>query len=1368
MEKQKYYVGLDMGTSSVGWAVTDTNYKLIRKKGKDFWGVREFDEAKTSVDRRSKRIARRRRQREQVRIGYLKKYFEEAVLREDPLFYVRLDNSKYYFEDKDESLKTNAGVFADENYTDKKYFEEYPTIFHLRMALINDEVERDEKYARLVYLAILNMFKHRGHFLDQNLSDDAGSESFELIYASLVDVVSELFDMSIPFKALEVEKILADKTISRTVKKERIIEELSSGKASNELKQIVGGMCGLTINFKTLFGLEDEEKISCKFSDVNYDEKVDELAEKLGEDKFELVSIMKQIYDAGTLSSILKGNQYLSEARVSDYEKHKADLALLKSVYRDCKSLDEYDAMFRLEGKANYSAYVNSVNSSKYNEDNTPMRRSMSNRSRDDFYAEVKKQLKGIEDERVEKILLDIETETFMPKQLTSMNGVIPNQVHKREMVAILNQASQTLDFLNDVDESGLAVKDRIVKLFEFQIPYYIGPVSLNSAKHKGNGWVVRKEDGEVLPWNFEQKIDIEKTQEAFIERLIRDCTYISGEKVLPKNSLLYEEFKVLNEINNLKIRGDKITVEQKQDIFNDLYKTTNKVTKKKLVTYMIGRSWIEDDNELSGIDISLNNQLSSYHKMKSIFHEKIEEDKYKEVAERIIKLACIYGDSKKTLKKILADDFGDILSENDIKKLAGMKFKDWGRLSREFLELQGCITETGEICSLISAMRNTNSNLMEIINDTERYTFKKALEEKAVNLNKTLSDIHIEDLDELYFSAPVKRMVWQTLLLLKEIQKVMGCAPDRIFIEMTRNEGDKVRTTSREKELKELYKNVRDLDREWEKEIEAFANDGALRQKKLYLYYKQMGCCMYTGNPIDLDELFTTKYDIDHIYPRHFVKDDNINNNLVLVNKTENARKSDSYPVEVNNEKAKQLWNRLHAAKFISDEKYHRLTRKTPFSDEEKAGFIARQLVETSQGTKGVADLLKMVMPENTTIVYAKAGNVSDFRRDNDYLKSRLINDMHHAKDAYLNIVVGNVYYTKFTQSPINYIKKDMRKNEKEAYHLCKMFRWDVERNGYVAWKAGKLGDEGASINIVDDVMRKNTPLLTRLTFEAKGAFTNETLYSAKKSKEVGYIPFKTSDNKMSDVKKYGGFTNVSGAYFFLVEHTVKNKRVRTLEMIPKYLKNNLEKSEDALKQYCIYDLQLESPLICVKEIKMQSLVEINGYRVRISGRTGKQIILRNETQLKLDNKWNNYIHYIEKYLERGEMPKGKIKNEEGDYVLVNLLKKEKNIELYKELIHKHTHGSISKKINGIGEKLNNSMNDFELLSVTDQCKLLKEIIGLTSVGPTSGDLSLIGGASKTGVMLFSKKITEAVQFELIHQSVTGLYETKVDLLKV
>ena len=45
------------------------------------------------------------------------------------------------------------------------------------------------------------------------------------------------------------------------------------------------------------------------------------------------------------------------------------------------------------------------------------------------------------------------------------------------------------------------------------------------------------------------------------------------------------------------------------------------------------------------------------------------------------------------------------------------------------------------------------------------------------------------------------------------------------------------------------------------------------------------------------------------------------------------------------------------------------------------------------------------------------KAGLVSDFRNEVlECAKSRIVNDLHHAKDAYLNIVAGEVYHARLT----------------------------------------------------------------------------------------------------------------------------------------------------------------------------------------------------------------------------------------------------------------------------------------------------------------------------------------------------------------
>jgi CRISPR-associated endonuclease Csn1 len=91
---EKMYLGLDMGTNSVGWAVTNENYELLRGKGKDLWGSRLFDAAETSVERRLHRTARRNGQRQKARINFLIECFYDEIIKLDSGFFVRLKESK--------------------------------------------------------------------------------------------------------------------------------------------------------------------------------------------------------------------------------------------------------------------------------------------------------------------------------------------------------------------------------------------------------------------------------------------------------------------------------------------------------------------------------------------------------------------------------------------------------------------------------------------------------------------------------------------------------------------------------------------------------------------------------------------------------------------------------------------------------------------------------------------------------------------------------------------------------------------------------------------------------------------------------------------------------------------------------------------------------------------------------------------------------------------------------------------------------------------------------------------------------------------------------------------------------------------------
>ena len=82
---KKYNIGLDIGTTSVGWAVVEADTQKIIRKGKGkkrkaLWGVRLFEEASTAEGRRGFRSTRRRYDRRRNRIKLLQQEFEKIFM----------------------------------------------------------------------------------------------------------------------------------------------------------------------------------------------------------------------------------------------------------------------------------------------------------------------------------------------------------------------------------------------------------------------------------------------------------------------------------------------------------------------------------------------------------------------------------------------------------------------------------------------------------------------------------------------------------------------------------------------------------------------------------------------------------------------------------------------------------------------------------------------------------------------------------------------------------------------------------------------------------------------------------------------------------------------------------------------------------------------------------------------------------------------------------------------------------------------------------------------------------------------------------------------------------------------------------------
>ena len=426
-----------------------------------------------------------------------------------------------------------------------------------------------------------------------------------------------------------------------------------------------------------------------------------------------------------------------------------------------------------------------------------------------------------------------------------------------------------------------------------------------------------------------------------------------------------------------------------------------------------------------------------------------------------------------------------------------------------------------------------------------------------------------------------------------------------------------------------------------------------------------------------------------------------------------------------------------LHDKKMIGDKKFDRLKRNTELTDDELAAFVQRQLTETQQSTKALAQLLQEIYPE-AEIVYSKAGNVSEFRQEFGLLKCREVNDLHHAKNAYLNIVVGNVYKTKFTDRFFLNIRK-------ENYSLKKVFDWDTPG----AWKA-----DGTSIATVKKYMAKNNPIITRMPREENGLLFKQTIMPAGK----GQIRIKAD----KPIEKYGGYTSRFASHFIVVEHQRGRKRVRTIE--PVYIYGKTLFKNNPVK-YCTQILQLTNPSVVYSPIYIDSTLELNGERLTLTGGTassGDGRDLYNHTvQLAVDDQKTKWIKSILKYLERCSEQRKEIPVTPFDGV-----DSEKNKALYDFFLKKLSSNCYGKLFTKEGQVLAKRRDDFSMLPVAAQCRIIAEVLKLFTCTAELPNLKELCGSAISERIRKSANISGLNSAYLIHQSPTGLYEYRTDLL--
>ncbi len=476
--------------------------------------------------------------------------------------------------------------------------------------------------------------------------------------------------------------------------------------------------------------------------------------------------------------------------------------------------------------------------------------------------------------------------------EVFAVNNVFTISAYRNEISSLMDNQKQYHAF---IDEDFV---DQYLEIFNSKRAYYDGPGNEKSRTDYGRYTTeIDQESGEYI------------TVPNLFEKLIGKCNVYPEQFRASAGSYSAQEFNMLNDLNNLKVNGIKLTEGQKREIVQVVL-SSNVVNMKNIIKKVIN----EPIESFSGARIDA--------KDKEIFHTFELFRKMKKVdALRIEDL------SRETL-----DELGHILTINTDKEAILCAFSEAEHLGLSF-EIQEAFVEFRKknsaffnkwhsfslkiIKELIPQMYVEPKNQMEIL--TERGVFKS-----NTDLYKEYNKLSAKlILDEIY-NPVVKRSVNQSV---KVINKIIDCYgyPDEIIVEMARDKNEKEQSKrirdAQGKNEKELSSIIKSIHNEYGIEINEWHFQGHKALKtKLRLWHEQGGKCPYSGQAIRINELLDEqfKFEIDHVIPISISFDDS-RSNKVLVYRSENQLKGNRTPF-MYLRGLERVWNFGQYSSYVND----------------------------------------------------------------------------------------------------------------------------------------------------------------------------------------------------------------------------------------------------------------------------------------------------------------------------------------------------------------------------------------------------------------------------------------------------------------
>ena len=471
---------------------------------------------------------------------------------------------------------------------------------------------------------------------------------------------------------------------------------------------------------------------------------------------------------------------------------------------------------------------------------------------------------------------------------------------------------------------------------------------------------------------------------------LISYCEFEKGRKVCPKSSPVFQEFKIWQMLNNLKVDGEYLDLEYKQLLFREL-SIRKELSKADTLKLLFGKPKGHEMNfrKLEG-NRTQATMFQAYSKILSLSgHDEI--DFSKSADEIIDKTAAVFSalgistdilafDSSKSGKEMeneplyrlwhLMYSYTEDNSKTGYNSLVSKLHEEFG-FTPEYGKILASVTfeddygslSTKAICRILPFMKNGMEYSAACTEAGYRHSQRSLTKDEIEN--KEYKD-RLDILPKNSLRNPVvEKILNQMINVINGVIDTYG-KPDEIRIELAREL--KKNAAERQKAIDAINKSTKE-----NKEIEeilkrdfgmAHVSRNSIIRYKLYMELKDNGFkTLYSNTYIPREDLFSKRFDIEHIIPQSRLFDDSFANKT-LESKDINITKGDMTAIDFiadkygqeGVERYKSTVDMLFGKGAISKTKYHNLLRT---QNDIPENFIQRDLRDTQYISRKALEIL-------------------------------------------------------------------------------------------------------------------------------------------------------------------------------------------------------------------------------------------------------------------------------------------------------------------------------------------------------------------------------------------------------------------------